>query len=50
MKQGARVCAPPGIVDEDDQFRNVTRGSWRDEYNPSETLSKLSLQGTITPV
>ena len=46
MKRDAPVYAPPGTVDKEDQFGNVTRGSWHDEYSPSETLNNLSLQGS----
>ena len=46
MKQAAWVYAPPGTMDKEDQFGNVTCGSWHNEYSPSETLNKLSLQGS----
>lgn len=46
MKQSARVYSPPGTVDKYDQFGNLTRGFWRDEYNPIGTLNQLSLQGS----
>ena len=36
MKRDAPVYAPPGTVDKEDQFGNVTCGSWHDEYSPSE--------------
>ena len=46
LKRSPQVYTPPGTVDYEDQSGNVTLGSWRNDFNPYETLQNMTQQSS----